>query len=194
MHRARRPCISTPRTVSGSTGAGSRSARLLVMKSKSTPACKGTSRLSSWASRRSVKAPWWRSREAPDESRSRIAALPASHPCTHDHVGRLRRVCFAAYAATGGSEDSRPHRNRGRLLSGRIGGGGRESGHSESRAASLQNRGGAARKDVLDEHERSHVHQPQPGRQPSGHGEVLVQAASRHGGADRKSTRLNSSH
>src|ERR1022692_3535719 len=66
----------------------------------------------------------------------------------------------------------------------RIGRGGRESGHSESRAASLQNRGCAAGKDVLDKHERSHVYQPEPGRQPSGHGEVLVQTASRHGGAE----------
>ena len=66
-----------------------------------------TSRLSLSASKRSVKAAWWKSREAPDESRSRIAALPASHHCTHDHVGRLRRVCSAAYAATGGPEDPR---------------------------------------------------------------------------------------
>ena len=48
-----------------------------------------------------------------DESGSRIIALSAGHDCPHDHVGRLRRLCAAADAAAGGSEDPRARRNRG---------------------------------------------------------------------------------
>ena len=109
---------------------------------------------------------------------------PAGNYRAHRHVGRLRRLCSAAHAAPRGSEDPRARGNRGGFLSRRLRRGGRESGHAESRAAALQNRGRAPGKDLLHQHERSHVHQSQPGRQPSGHGEVLVQATSRHGGVE----------
>ena len=102
----------------------------------------------------------------------------------HDHAGRRRRLRSAADAAPRGPEDPRADRDCRRILSGRIRGGGREPGHAKSRAAALQNRRRKARKDLLDKHERRHVHQCQAGRQPPGHGEVLVQAASRHGGAE----------